>query len=133
MLSYSDDGGNTWHHYSTDDTCFKTYGMHAPLQIVKITGGLGKVCAEIKNNFGSDVENVNWSIAVEGGLLGRINVVTVDTIDVLATDEVEIVCTDKFVFGLGTIEITVTVESDEIDRVIRTVDGFVLLFLIIIR
>lgn len=127
------DEGQSWDGHPDVDACFKTYGKSSDLEIIKITGGLSKVCAEIKNNFGSDVENVNWSITVEGGILGRINVVTDDTIDVLANDDVEIVCTDKLVFGLGPIEITATAESDEIDRVTRKAEGFVLLFLIIIR
>ena len=127
------DGGQTYEPLFDMDTCFKTYGKASDLDIGKITGGLGKVCVEINNNYDSAIEDISWSISVQGGILNRINVVTEGTIDVLEVGASEIVCTDRFIFGLGTINIVVTVESAELGEISKTAEGLVLLFIIIIR
>ena len=105
----------------------------AEIEIGDISGGLGKVCAEIKSVGEVSIENVVWNISVKGGILGRINVTTGGIIDEIEPGNSEIVCTDKFIFGLGKIEITVSAEADNADKVTKKVDGFVLLIFVIIR
>ena len=127
------DGGQTWQDPDDTDTCFKTYGKASDLEIGEITGGLCKICVEINNNYDSAIEDIAWSISVQGGILNRINVVTEGTLDVLDAGASEIVCTDRFIFGLGPIEITVTAESDTAGISTRISGGTVLLFFIIIQ
>jgi hypothetical protein len=132
LCVFTYDGGEEWQYYPDEDTCFKTYGRQAPLQIVKITGGIGKVSAEIKNNLGFDIENINWSIFVEGGLSKEINVVTEDTIDILKDGDKVKISTDKFIFGLGLVKILVTAESEKIAKTSIKDNGFALFFFILI-
>ncbi len=122
-----------WGNVDDLDFCFKTYGRNTPLRITEITGGFGKICVEINNNHDSAIEDITWSITVQGGILNRINVVTEGTIDVLDEGASEIVCTDRFIFGLGPIEITATAESNTAGISTRTSGGTVLLFFIIIQ
>lgn len=99
-----------WVYYETnlfgDPTLAINDGLPRPrIEIGDIKGGLG-ISASLENEGDADATNVNWSISVNGGLLNFINVQT-DGNEPLAMGEKTTVKTDKFIFGLGNVEITV--------------------------
>ena len=106
---------------------------HPVLEIGEIKGGLGKVSTTIKNVGDADATDVNWSISVTGGILGRIDILTEDAIASLAVGEEVSVSTDGFIFGLGSIDIVVSASCAEAVpiSVEKTATGFVLLFFVL--
>lgn len=97
--------------------------------VLEIKGGLG-VTATIKNYGEEDAIDVDWSISATGGILGLINKQVSDTISIIPVGGEETVNSGIF-FGLGKVSINVTATGSE-GTVKKTVNGFVLLFLVII-
>jgi hypothetical protein len=83
------------------------------LEIGEITGGLGKVSTTVKNIGDADAANVDWKITITGGIFGRINSVTNDTLSTLAIGDEAAMSTEGMIFGLGSITITVTASCPE--------------------
>jgi hypothetical protein len=77
------------------------------IEIGTIAGGFGVVSAYIRNVGEEAAHNITWNISVNGGLRGKIHVLTEGLIVVLPKDGTTLVTTDKFLFGLGPIEISV--------------------------
>jgi len=75
--------------------------------------GLGKVSIPVKNVGSADATNVDVTITVTGGILGRINKTKTETIPSLAIDQEVVVTTDGMIFGLGTIALTATASCPE--------------------
>jgi hypothetical protein len=75
--------------------------------------GLGKVSIPVKNVGSADATNVDVTITVTGGILGRINKTKTETIPSLAIDQEVAVTTDGMIFGLGTIALTATASCPE--------------------
>ena len=103
------------------------------IEIGEITGGIGKVSAVISNVGEADATDVDWSISVTGGLLGRIDIETNGTITSLAIGEEVTVSTEGFILGLGTIDIVVTASCAEAipTSVEKTATGKVLIFFVL--
>ena len=106
---------------------------HPTLEIGEITGGIGKVSAVIKNVGEADATDVDWNISVTGGLIGRINIDTGDTIASLAIGEETTVTTEGFIFGLGNLDIDVVASCAEAvpNSVEKTATGKVLIFFVL--
>jgi len=97
------------------------------LSISKIRGGLGKIVINIKNVGEASAHAIDWTIKVTGGALGRINISSgCDTCtETLEIDQFFIERTNKFIFGLGKINITVTARADDVEEVMEQAQGFV--------
>jgi hypothetical protein len=93
------------------------------IEIGAVTGGVG-VSAEIKNVGDGDATDVDWSIALDGGLiiLGKETTGTIASLP--AGDSITV--KSDFVFGIG--KPTITVMAD--DATVET-SAFVLLFLVL--
>jgi len=117
-------------YYYINGTIY-AFGDPAELEIGEITGGMGKVCAEINSTGEIAADNVEWNITVKGGVLGRISVFSTGTIDKLGVGNGETVCTDDLILGLGRVNITVTADADNADKVEKTASAFVFLFLVL--
>ena len=52
---------------------FSSNSQNDELVIGEVSGGFARVKAEIVNSGDVDISNVEWSISISGGLLGRIN------------------------------------------------------------
>ena len=76
------------------------------IKIRDVTGEFGGISATLENIGDADASNISWSISVNGGLLNFINVHTQDHLP-LAVGNSELVKTNKFIFGLGKVNITV--------------------------
>ncbi len=120
-----------WDEYENNDFSFQTYGRNYPLQITA-KGGLGKVGARLMSNFGYDLENVQWTISVQGGFLNRINTESDGVIDLLEDSTQISISIDGFIFGLGPIEIAISVELETGEKIKRAAEGFVLFFFVFI-
>jgi len=85
-------------------------GASAPfIEIDSISGGTG-VSATIKNTGTADATDVEWTLTINGGLLGMINKELSGTIPNLAVGT-ETVISSGILFGLGNIAITVTADT----------------------
>ena len=100
------------------------------IKIEDIKGGLG-VSANIKNTGSAGASNIDWSISIEGGALGRIDYSTDDTIDSLAIGSEEEVETPRSVIGFGRVNITVTAQIPGEAEITKQEEAFVLGCLIV--
>ena len=95
------------------------------LEIGEIAGGIG-VVADIQNTGDVDIENIEWTITIENGLILLIpkegNVSGI--IDSLPSQETDIVGTN--VFGLGNFDITVEVKADDVPPISKTATAFII-------
>jgi len=94
------------------------------IEIGNITSKLGRIEVEILNNGDSDISNVDWSISISGGVIGKVNKKNTGSINVLPSKKSEII-TSNPVFGVGPITIRIT--ANDVDK---TVNGFIFLFFI---
>ena len=87
-------------------------GEKPELVIGEIKGGFLQVSMEIKNVGTVSASHILWSIAVQGGILKKINVSASGMIPTLAAGATETVSTNKTILGLGKIDIRVTLSAD---------------------
>jgi hypothetical protein len=87
------------------------------------------VSAEIRNNGTLDVSSVNWSIALDGGLILKGKSAS-GTIASLPVNDSQMVV-DKPILGFGRVIITVTATLPDGEPVTKTATGFLLLFIIL--
>ena len=100
------------------------YSFEDKLKIAEISGGLASVKVGIENTDTSDFTDVDWSITVTGGLLGRINVSNQETLETLAAQSIETIRAFP-VFGFGAVNITVSVSMEGINTITQTKPGLV--------
>ena len=77
-------------------------------EIVSVTGGIGHLSVEIENTCEVALNNLEYTISVNGGILGRICTKEKGIITLLAQQTTEISETNKPLIGFGKISITVT-------------------------
>ena len=100
--------------YGLDSPWSDTITMHiqgAIVEIDKISGGLFRVGAVIKNIGDIEVSDINWTIQVEGGMFDGINVFSEGTIDITMPVGSEESIRSDIIFGLGRVDITITASS----------------------
>ncbi len=119
------DSDNNENKVSTTATVENPPPEEAEIKINNVAGGLGKISFDIENTGDVDAEDINWSISVKGGILGRINITSEDDIDEIEAEDSETVSTDGFIMGFGKVEIKIIVESGNADKEKKTLDGFV--------
>lgn len=108
------------------------YAFEDILKIDKISGGFFSVKANIVNEGTEDISNLDWTITVKGGLLGFINKTVNGTITTLSGESsLKVQATP--LFGLGTINVIVTLQTDTINPFSKEATGFILGPLIIVR
>jgi len=78
------------------------------LEIKDVKGGFEKISAILNNIVVEESTNVDWRISVKGGILGFINVETTGNIILTpaSSNGSETIQTDKTIFGLGKVDIT---------------------------
>ena len=101
------------------------------LSIESIHGKINKISAVIKNVGEGDANTVNWSISVTGGILKRIDMKTSGTISTLSTGSETTVLTGRVPWGIGRLQITVTVDCPGSEPVTQTARGFKFLFFVV--
>ncbi|MBN2602928.1 MAG: hypothetical protein JXA91_02205 [Candidatus Thermoplasmatota archaeon] len=102
------------------------YVKNSALAIEGITGGYEIVTVNIKNSGDEDAKNVDWDIVLKGGFFKLLNVDTSGTISTLQVDSVYSISTDEKIFGLGPIEISVSMKADNTESISKDFEGFVL-------
>ena len=101
------------------------------LEIGKIKGGLFKASAEIINIGAGYATNVKRSITVKG-VNNNIYYVTNSSIDILASHETTIARTDKLLKGFGNVIVTATTSAPGIEKVSKTVNGYLLFYYLLV-
>lgn len=92
------------------------------IKITNIAGGFGKVTATVTNIGTADAENVDWTIAVEGGLV--FGGAAEGTLASVAVDE-EVPISSGFIIGFGALEGEITAGFAS-----ESISGSVLLFFV---
>jgi hypothetical protein len=101
-------------------------------EIGRISGGLLKASAEIKNIGAGAATNVKRSITVEGVHNKKIFVVTNSTIDLLGSGETTLAQTDKPLLGFGKVRIIAVAYAPGGEKFSKTVNGYVLFCLVFV-
>jgi outer membrane protein assembly factor BamB len=103
----------------------KIYAFKDPFKVGDIQGGFFGVKLDITNTGDTDVEDISYTMAVTGGLLGLINKEVNSSITILeagTTDTIKV----SPIFGLGKLHVTATVSYEGITPVTREAEGFIL-------
>lgn len=87
-------------------------------EIVEVKGGIGYINIAIENTGEFNFDELEWSVSIQGGVLGKIDVKESGHIKMFDIQTTEISKTDKFIFGLGKIDITI--DADYADTWIGT-------------
>ena len=120
------------HVYIADDYG-NVYAFKDVVRIGGIRGGIASVRAEIENIDDEDMDDVNWSISVTGGILSMINRTKNGTIEALEANTTETVRL-LLILGIGKVNVTMTATFGDFGtRIMKTASGFVLGPLVIIR
>jgi glucose/arabinose dehydrogenase len=101
-----------------------TQSQNGQLEIGEVTGGFSRVKVEILNDGDIDISDVEWSISISGGFLGRINEINSGLISFLASKTSEVVSSAP-IYGVG--RITIRIQANDVDK---TLNGFIFLFFI---
>jgi len=87
--------------------------IHPILTLGMFKGGLGKVSITVKNNGDEDATNVNVTLGVTGGLIGRINNQGIELIPTIAIGQEVTVASGGFIFGLGKLTLSASATCTE--------------------
>lgn len=93
--------------------------------------GSNGIVVLITNNGDEAAIDIKCSLYVKGGMLGLINKTGLGTINSLEVGE-EGTGAQVYLFGFGLVKITAIAEAANAQRVEKTVNGFVILFFVII-
>ena len=96
---------------------------HAVFPVATIKGGFATVKTDIINVGDEDIVDLSYTISVVGGIFNHINTQINKTIDVLEGQTYTIRAFP--IVGLGKIEITITIEVEGLNPVIKKAYGFV--------
>ena len=88
---------------------FQMYVSKSEVEIVRISGGIATIQADIKNNYPNDLIDVEWVISVDGGFLNLIHVQTEDSIPVFAHNQTQTILPDKPLVGFGNAFVNISV------------------------
>jgi hypothetical protein len=105
-----------WVYYETNlfgdpAIAFQNASGEVPqLQINEVVGGRWAVKASILNDGEVPVSNIPWSMIIDGGILGRINISSIDSFGSLGVGETLFIQPDTSIFGLGKISVQVHVK-----------------------
>lgn len=111
---------------TSDPAMDTTSSFESEFEINKISGGFGRINAEISNIGDEDANNIVWEIAVNGGLLGAINSKTNGEIFTIFKETSEQIKSDPII-GFG--EIDIKIKANDIEK---SAKGYVFFFYIII-
>jgi outer membrane protein assembly factor BamB len=97
------------------------------IEVGNVFGGSNGVSAKIKNTGVADSEDVSYFISVKGGILGLINVNTTGSVESVEMEKAVSVKTNKLIFGIGRITVTVGATDSESEQTdITTLNGFII-------
>jgi len=112
---------NRNNNYYSDQTTALSFADMPPELDIEIGSSIGGISASVTNIDTEDLPELEWSISVTGGLLHKINVTTTGVMNGLIKGETKTIKTDKLVFGLGKINVAVSV-----DLGVKTKSGIIL-------
>jgi len=101
---YSTNGGYIWQNLTDSDACFKTYGVRETVLAVTMKKGLIGPSFTIKNIGNYTAGSVASNISINGGILGLINISSVNIHSDLLPGE-QIIARTGLILGFGNIKI----------------------------
>lgn len=116
----------------SDEASIGVYVTNTELLIEDVDGGFNSVSADIQNIGDEDANNVHISILIKGGFFNRINIEDGQIISVIESGEIYTFSTNKEIFGLGKIDITISIYANNANIVTKEFNGFILGVLILI-
>ena len=128
---WSLDNGNTWAPIPPGDAdgCFKTYGLRETT--LAITPGGGLYTSFIITNTGNVTAwDINASLGVQGGLIflgSRVTSFYIPELDPGNSVTVKTI----LIFGLGKIQMTLTVKAANVREQAKTINAFLLFFFVV--
>lgn len=120
-LTVTDDVGT---EKTVNDT-ISIIAVPAELEITAVSGFLG-ISVTIKNIGASDATNVEWEIQATGGFLGLIDFEGGDTEAALAAGAEVTVSSGMIGIGLGSLEIAISADADNADKVSVDATAFII-------
>ena len=108
------------------------YAFEDELKINKISGSILCAKAEIKNKGASDLKNISWNIDVVGGIFDMIDKHTEGNIPTLQGNTSKTVRAFP-IFGLGNVEIEVSVSMPGQSPIKKNLNGLVLGLIVIVK
>lgn len=82
-------------------------------EIVEVNGGIGHLNIVIENTGGIAIENLEYQVSIQGGILNNIDIKESSNINFLGMQSSEKSKTSKIVFGFGKIDISVDADYAE--------------------
>jgi len=105
-----------------DETTAESFGGLWPEDLeLEMSAGLGSISARLKNNGTQLINDIDWSIAVEGGILKLIDSSTEGVVESLAAGEETVLQTNGTIFGFGKITVSANVNVGT-----KTEQGFII-------
>ena len=90
-------------------------------KVVEVTGGIGHISVTIINYGYASLDDFEYSVTINGGLAGKIDVSETCALGVLPTQTTEVSNTNDFIFGFG--KISISIDADYAETWVGT--GFV--------
>ena len=127
--------GNGWHTISARSYDGESYSeivsitvniKNSVINIEGLSGGFGTVRATIHNMGEESVYGVVWSIKVTGGFLDLIDVNTTGEIDMMEEHSKIDIASNDSMFGLGLVDVMVTVKAENANEQNIQRDGFII-------
>ena len=110
---------------------------YTTFEIMNISGGLGSVSVDIKNNGTFTAKNITIEIKVIGGFFSGIDFTSscINCQTPLApnTTETESTIKDGYILGFGPIDITVSAMAKNVDKVTVKHEGFIFGIFVLIK
>ena len=106
--------------------CFGDPPAPPKFEIGDFIADLGSISTEIGNVGNTTAEGVNCSLSIKGGILQYIHINTIEHFGDIDPSEMVSVFSDQFIFGLGKINIHITVNAVNAESASKQVQGFVL-------
>jgi len=113
-----------------------TANLGPELKVGEINGGLLELDIQILNTGDVPINNVEWNVSVNGGILNKINARGNSIVSRIEANNNE---WDRYpatgngykLFGIGLITITVTAKAEGVDEATKTIKGLALFSFII--
>lgn len=96
------------------------------LEIKKVIADRGRVSVTVENTGYSTAKNVSCNLTIKGGILRHIDTRVEEFFDEVKPGENLSISNVKPVFGVGWININVTVDADNTESVSKQIKGFIL-------
>ena len=112
--------------YSDEEKISVILNNHKPIFVFQINGGISSFSLLIENKGDETAENITGSIDIFGGFFGFIHGKTDIDIALLPINQIVEVPIDQFLFGIGPLEISLSIKADNVYPMIENLEAFII-------